>query len=294
MPNLAQNVRPKVSVFFDDGSNTFSYVIADTVTRHCAILDSVLNYDAPSGRISTQGADGLIAYVREQGLKPAWILETHTHADHLSAAAYIKQQLGGMTGIGAQVQMVRKNIAALFNVEAEPAAVTVPFDHLFADEETFSVGNVPARILYTPGHTPDGVTYVIGDAAFVGDTLFMPDFGTARCDFPGGDARQLYRSISKILALPDDTRLFLCHDYETATRKVFQHETTVAAQRATNVHVREGVNEDEFAAMRTNRDATLPVPKLMLPSLQVNLRGGELPPPEANGVRYLKIPLNRI
>ncbi|MBK3758397.1 MBL fold metallo-hydrolase [Stutzerimonas frequens] len=281
-----------VEPFFDPATFTYSYVVSDPETRQCAVIDSVLDYDPASGRTSHATAQRLVDYVREQDLKVQWLLETHVHADHLSAAPYLKQQLGGRMAIGDRITVVQNTFGKLFNAGTEFATDGRQFDHLFQDEETFQVGNVPARAIHTPGHTPACMTYVIGDAAFVGDTLFMPDYGTARCDFPGGDARTLYRSIQKLFALPDETRVFMCHDYKAPGRDEFLYETTIAAEREHNVHVHSGISEQQFVDMRTARDATLAMPTLILPSVQINMRGGELPAPESNGTRYLKIPLD--
>ncbi|QTF55378.1 MBL fold metallo-hydrolase [Stutzerimonas frequens] len=281
-----------VEPFFDPATFTYSYVVSDPETRQCAVIDSVLDYDPASGRTSHATAQRLVDYVREQDLKVQWLLETHVHADHLSAAPYLKQQLGGRMAIGDRITVVQNTFGKLFNAGTEFATDGRQFDHLFQDEETFQVGNVPARAIHTPGHTPACMTYVIGDAAFVGDTLFMPDYGTARCDFPGGDARTLYRSIQKLFALPGETRVFMCHDYKAPGRDEFLYETTIAAEREHNVHVHSGISEQQFVDMRTARDATLAMPTLILPSVQINMRGGELPAPESNGTRYLKIPLD--
>jgi len=287
-------MNPLVKAFFDPATSTWSYVVSDPATQRCAIIDSVLDYDAAAGRTSHAGAERLIAYVREQGLTVDWLLETHVHADHLSAAHYLKKVLGGQLAIGAQITQVQKTFGQLFNAEPGFATDGRQFDRLFADGEHFAFGTLQAQVLHTPGHTPACLTYVIGDAAFVGDTLFMPDYGTARCDFPGGDAQALYGSIQRLFALPDATRLYLCHDYLTEGRSEHACMTTVAEQRAHNVHVHAGIEQDSFVAMRRARDATLNMPALILPSVQVNMRAGELPPAEANGVRYLKIPLNKL
>lgn len=287
-------MRPHVEAFFDPATYTYSYVVSDPQTRKCAIIDSVMDYDPASGRTSYASADRIVDYVREQGLTVEWLLETHVHADHLSAAPYLREKLGGRLGIGEKVTVVQETFGKLFNAGPDFARDGSQFDHLFRDGEAFQVGSIAARVIHTPGHTPACVTYVIGDAAFIGDTLFMPDYGTARCDFPGGDARTLYRSIRKLFELPDETRMFMCHDYKAPGRDEFRYETTVGEQRRHNVHVHEGVSEDEFVTMRTACDATLDMPTLILPSVQVNMRGGQLPPPEDNGVRYLKIPLNAL
>lgn len=283
-----------VRSFFDEATFTATHVVTDPSTRHCAIIDSVLDYDPKSGRTGTGSADAVIAFIRDQGLTVDWILESHAHADHLSAAPYLKAQLGGRTAIGEHITDVQKTFKAVFNAEDSFRTNGEQFDHLFKDGETFRIGDLEAKVLHTPGHTPACLTYVAGDAAFVGDTLFMPDFGTARTDFPGGDAAVLYRSIHKVLSLPPETRLFLCHDYKAPGRDAFAWETTVAEERARNVHVREGVTEADFVAMRTARDKTLAMPVLILPSVQVNMRAGDLPPAEDNGVSYLKIPVDAL
>ncbi len=284
---------PIVTAFFDEPTNTFSYVVQDPDSKACAILDSVLDFDYAAGRTDVRSADEIIAFIRHEGLTVEWILETHVHADHLSAAPYLHEALGGKTGIGARIVEVQEIFGKAFNAGSEFARDGSQFDRLFEEGDTFAIGSLEGRVLHTPGHTPACLTYVIGDAAFVGDTLFMPDYGTARCDFPGGDARTLYRSIQKVLALPDETRLFLCHDYKAPGREEYRHVTSVAEQRAHNVHVHEGISEDEFVKMRTERDETLDMPKLILPSVQVNMRAGHLPPPEENGQVYLKVPINR-
>lgn len=283
---------PSIKSFFDEATNTFSYVVRDPASAACAIIDSVLDFDYAAGRTDTVSADVIIDYVQRQGLQVEWILETHVHADHLSAAPYLQSVLGGRTAIGEQIRRVQDIFGKAFNAGSEFARDGSQFNQLFADGDRFHIGQLEARVLHTPGHTPACLTYVIGDAAFVGDTLFMPDYGTARCDFPGGDARTLYRSIQRVLALPPETRLFLCHDYKAPGRDDYRNETTVAEQRAHNVHVREGIGEDEFVRMRTERDATLAMPRLILPSVQINMRAGRLPPAENNGTHYLKIPLN--
>ncbi|NAO96761.1 MBL fold metallo-hydrolase [Halomonas sp. Choline-3u-9] len=284
--------RPIVTHFFDEPTNTFSYVVQDPDSRACAIIDSVLDFDYAAGRTDVRSANTIIAFIREHDLDVVWILETHVHADHLSAAPYLHEQLGGKTGIGANIVKVQEIFGKAFNAGSKFARDGSQFDALFEEGDTFAVGQLQGQVLHTPGHTPACLTYVIGDAAFVGDTLFMPDYGTARCDFPGGDARTLYHSIQKVLALPEQTRLFLCHDYKAPGRDTFQHETSVAEQRSENVHVHEGISEDEFVKMRTERDATLGMPRLIIPSVQVNMRAGELPPAEENGTVYLKVPLN--
>ncbi|WP_024879586.1 MBL fold metallo-hydrolase [Methylosinus sp. LW3] len=291
---LAAAKRPSIQVetFFDEPTFTASHVVYDPATRHAAIVDSVLNFDAASGRTSTKGADQIITYVNHESLMIDWLLETHAHADHLSAAPYLQTKLGGRLAIGREITTVQNVFGKVFNFGTEFARDGSQFDHLFDDGETFAIGEIPAITLHVPGHTPADVAYVIGDAAFVGDTLFMPDYGTARADFPGGDARALYRSIRRLMALPDETRLFLCHDYKAPNRDAYAWETTVGAERKGNVHVHDGIGEDEFVEMRTHRDATLDLPHLILPSVQVNVRGGRLPPAEDNGARYLKLPLD--
>ena len=287
----------QVEGFFDPATWTVSYIILDQSTQQCALVDSVLDYDPKSGRTSHASADLLIARVRELGATVQWILETHVHADHLSAAPYLKQALGGQLGIGQHITTVQKVFGSLFNAGSDFAQDGRQFDHLFVDGETFSIGKLQARAMHTPGHTPACMTYVVNDstqgAAFVGDTLFMPDYGTARCDFPGGDARTLFRSINKVLSLPPETVLYMCHDYQPGGREV-QFVSTVAEERQKNVHVRNGISEEEFVAMRHARDAALAMPTLILPSVQVNMRAGQLPEPEGNGTRYIKIPLNAV
>lgn len=285
--------KPIVKTFFDDATFTATHVVTDPATRHSAIIDSVKDYDPKSGRTDTKSADAVIDYVKSEGLVVDWNLETHVHADHLSAAPYLKDKLGGKIAIGSKIDVVQGVFKSVFNAEPDFATDGRQFDRLFADGETFKIGEMEATVMHTPGHTPACATYVIGDVAFVGDTLFMPDFGTARCDFPGGDARQLFKSIRKILALPPETRLFMCHDYGPGGRE-YRWETTVAAERAENIHVKDGTSEDDFVKMRTERDKQLSMPVLILPSVQVNMRAGELPPPEDNGTRYLKIPLDAL
>ena len=286
--------RPEVKAFFDEATYAYSYVVHDPLTRKAAIVDSVLGFDPASGRTDTVSADALIDCVRAGGLEVEWILDTHVHADHLSAAAYLKSRLGGRTAIGAGVREVQETFGRLFNEGADFRRDGSQFDHLFEDGETYRVGGIEAVALHTPGHTPACMTHVIGDAAFVGDTLFMPDYGTARCDFPGGDARRLYRSVQRLFRLPDATRVFLCHDYKAPGRDEYACQTTIGAERHANVHLREGVGEDEFVRLRTSRDATLAMPRLLLPSVQVNMRAGAFPPPEANGLSYLKLPLDAL
>lgn len=286
--------RPSVRAFFDEATFTVSYVVRDPASSACAIIDSVLDYDPAAGRTSHGSADAVIAFVRAEGLKVIWQLETHAHADHLSAAPYLQAALGGRLAIGANIVRVQETFGTLFNAGPDFARDGRQFDHLFRDGERFAIGGLQAMALHVPGHTPACMAYVVGDAVFVGDTLFMPDYGTARCDFPGGDAATLYRSIQRLLALPDETRVFLCHDYKAPGRETFVWETTIGAERRENVHVHGGVSERDFVTLREARDRTLNMPRLILPSVQVNMRGGHLPPPEDNGTRYLKIPLDAI
>jgi len=286
--------KPIVTGFFDEATNTISYVVADPATKRCAVIDSLLDFDQASGRTKTESSDRLIAFVREQQLECEWIIDTHVHADHLSAAPYVRQQLGGRTAIGEHVSTVQRVFGKIFNEGQSFHTDGRQFDHLFADGEHYRVGSIEARAIHTPGHTPACMSHLIGDALFVGDTIFMPDYGTARCDFPGGDAGTLYDSIQKLFALPDDTRMFLCHDYKAPGRDDYVWETTVGAQKRSNIHVKVGTTRDEFIAMRTARDATLDMPKLILPSVQVNMRAGDMPPPESNGQRYMKIPINAL
>jgi glyoxylase-like metal-dependent hydrolase (beta-lactamase superfamily II) len=288
---LDLSCKPEVVPFFDEDSNTFSYVVRDPGSAACAVVDSVLDIDYAAGRISTGGADKIIDYIRQQKLELQWIIETHVHADHLSAAPYIQDALGGKIGIGEQITTVQEVFGKVFNADTRFARDGSQFDRLFADGDSYQVGGMLCQALHTPGHTPACMVHVMGDAVFVGDTLFMPDGGTARADFPGGDARVLYRSIQRVLSLPGEARLFMCHDYMPNGREV-EYETTVAAQRAANIHVHEGVSEDEFVAMREARDATLDMPRLILPSLQVNMRAGHLPEADGNGTVYLRLPIN--
>jgi glyoxylase-like metal-dependent hydrolase (beta-lactamase superfamily II) len=289
--------RLQVEGLFDAQTSTLSYLVMDVQSRHCALIDTVLDFDPKSGRTHTESADRLIARVHELGASVQWILETHVHADHVSAAAYLKEQLGARIAIGSHIKTVQSVFGELFNAPGEFARDGSQFDVLLDDGARFSVGSLQARAMHTPGHTPACMTYVFELAgetvAFVGDTLFMPDYGTARCDFPGADARTLFRSIHRILALPDATRLFMCHDYQPDGRAL-QYMTTVAEQRASNIHIRQGIDEDVFVQMREARDSTLEMPVLILPSVQINMRAGHLPEPEDNGVRYLKIPLNAL
>ncbi|KTT35771.1 beta-lactamase [Pseudomonas oryzihabitans] len=283
---------PRIEPFFDATTSTFTYVVYEAPGSRCAIVDSVLDYDPHSGRTATLSADRVARFVRDQGLTVEWLLETHAHADHLSAAPYLRRQLGGRIAIGEGIRRVQGAFKDVFNLEPEFRLDGSQFDHLFQPDELFHIGNLAARALHVPGHTPADMAYQVEeDHVFVGDTLFMPDVGSARCDFPGGSARDLYRSIRRLLALPEATRLYLCHDYPPAGRAP-RHETTVGEERALNVHVRDGVDEDAFVALRTRRDATLSMPTLILPAIQVNIRAGTLPPAEANGRRYLKIPID--
>lgn len=286
-------MNPIVKGFFDHDTWTVTYVVYEKPGTPCAIIDSVLDYDPKSGRTSTAAADEVIAFVHANNLQVAWILETHAHADHLTAAPYLKAKLGGRTAIGANIRIVQEVFKGIFNLESSFATDGSQFDHLFAEGETFQIGQLAGEVMYLPGHTPACAGYRIGNAVFVGDTIAMPDVGTARCDFPGGDASILYQSIKKLLSLPPDTRLFMCHDYPPAGRDVC-FETTVAAEREKNIHVHDGVDEATYVDMRTTRDQGLAMPVLILPAVQVNIRAGHLPPPEQNGVSYLKIPLNAL
>lgn len=285
---------PMVKTFFDEATFTASHVIHDPSTGAAAIIDPVLDYDPASGRTSHHSAEAIIGHVGELGLKVLWLLETHAHADHLSAAPYLKERLGGAIAIGRAITRVQETFGEIFNAGKAFARDGSQFDRLFDDGDRFELGGIAAAVLHVPGHTPADLAYVIGDAVFPGDTIFMPDFGTARADFPGGDAHQLYRSIRRLLSLPGEARLYLCHDYKAPGRDHYAWETTVAAERAHNVHVHDGVEEDGFVAMRAARDASLDMPRLILPSVQVNMRGGRFPEPEANGVRYLKIPIDAL
>ena len=285
---------PHVKTFFDEPTFTASYVVHDPATRIAAIIDSVLDFDQPSGRTSFESADAMIAYVREEGLKVDWLLETHAHADHLSAAPYLQEKLGGKLVIGAEIVTVQNVFGKIFNEGTRFARDGSQFDLLLKDGDTLMIGEIPLIALHGPGHTPADMAYIVGDAVFTGDTMFMPDYGSARVDFPGGDARKLYRSVRRLMKLPDQSRVFLCHDYKAPNREEFVWETTMLAERTGNVHFHEGVGEDEFVEMRTQRDATLEMPRLILPSIQVNMRGGRMPEPEDNGITYLKLPLNQL
>ena len=290
---MPAELNPIVHGIFDPATWTVTYVVYEKEGGGCAIIDSVLDYDPKSGRTSTESADKVIAFVQEKKLSVQWILETHAHADHLTAAPYLKQNLGGQTAIGGHITDVQRVFKGVFNLETTFQADGTQFDHLLQMDETFVIGNLTAKALYVPGHTPACVAYQVGDAVFVGDTLFMPDVGSARCDFPGGCAKTLYASARKILSLPGSTRLFMCHDYPPEDRAV-RFETTVAEQRAHNIHLHDGIDEAEFVRMRTERDATLAMPVLILPAVQINIRAGEFPPKDDNGVAYLKIPLNAL
>lgn len=285
---------PEVRAFFDPDTFTVSYVVKDPASNACAIIDSVLDFDPASGRTRHASADKIIDHVQRQGLDVEWILETHAHADHLSAAPYLQERLGGKIAIGDHITAVQRVFGALFGFGADFSADGRQFDHLFKDGEQFRIGGMEAIVLHTPGHTPACVSYVVGDAVFVGDTLFMPDYGSARCDFPGGDAATLFGSVRRLLSLPPQTRMFLCHDYQPPGRAEYRWETTITEQRAHNIHLHEGVSEAEFVAQRRARDASLPMPRLILPSVQVNIQAGRLPEPEANGVRYLKLPIDAV
>ena len=282
---------PQVTAFFDPLTSTVSYVVKDPSAAACAVIDSVMDIDYAAGRISYDAADKIIAYITEQKLKLEWLIETHVHADHLSGAPYIQGKLGGKIGIGENIKMVQETFGKIFNEGTEFQRDGSQFDRLFKDRDTYSIGTMTAFALHTPGHTPACMTHVVGDAAFVGDTLFMPDGGSARADFPGGDARTLYRSIQRVLSLPDTTRLFMCHDYAPNGRNI-RWETTVAEQRADNIHVKDGISEDQFVALREARDRTLAIPRLIIPSLQVNMRAGHLPPADDSGKQFFKVPIN--
>ncbi len=288
------SLRPEIQGFFDPDTFTVTYVVYDAASRDAVIVDSVLDYDPASGRTSYASADRVIEYVNSKNLHVKYLLETHAHADHLSAAPYLQEKLGGQIAIGEHITTVQNVFGNLFNAGSEFQRDGSDFDVLYADGDTFTIGSLPVTVLHVPGHTPACIAYVIGDAVFVGDTMFMPDYGTARADFPGGDARQLFRSLRRILALPKETRLFMCHDYLPEGRTEYVWETTVEAEREGNVHAHDGVSEDDFVAMREARDATLDMPRLILPSVQVNMRAGHLPPAEDNGVVYLKMPVNAV
>lgn len=287
-------LRPEIAGFFDPATFTVTYVVHDPATMEAAIVDSVLDFDPSSGRTSTLSADAIIDYVDSHNLKVTWLLETHAHADHLSAAPYLQEKLGGKIAIGEHIVTVQNVFGKLFNAGTEFERDGSQFDHLFRDGDTFTIGTLPVTVMHVPGHTPADIAYVVGDAVFTGDTMFMPDYGTARADFPGGDARKLFRSLRRILSLPSETRLFMCHDYLPKNRTTYVWETTVAAEREGNIHAHDGVTEDEFVQMREARDATLDMPRLILPSVQVNMRAGHMPPADDNGVTYLKLPINAV
>lgn len=284
---------PTVQPFLHAETGTWSYVVADVPAGQCAVIDPVLDYDAKSGRTGTSAVDVILCWIRERDLRLDWVLETHAHADHLSAAPYLKRTLGGRIAIGQGIREVQATFKPIFNLEPDFATDGSQFDHLFSDGEVFAIGGLTGRVIATPGHTSDSVSYLIGDALFTGDSLFMPDGGTARCDFPGGDAGKLFRSIQRLYVLPDETRVFVCHDYGPGGRAV-ACETTIGEQKKSNIHVREGIEELDYVKRRRARDATLGMPALILPSVQVNIRGGELPPADANGVRYLRIPIDKL
>jgi glyoxylase-like metal-dependent hydrolase (beta-lactamase superfamily II) len=292
LPRRRKQMQPQVEAFFHEPTNTASYVVRDAHSSACAIVDSVLDFDPASGHTSTISAETIAAYVEKHSLRCEWILETHAHADHLSAAPYLKDRLRSKIGIGSNIIIVQNVFGKIFNAGTEFERDGSQFDALFADGAEIVIGTLRGRAIYTPGHTPACMTYIFGDSAFIGDTLFMPDYGTARCDFPGGNARELYRSVQKLFALPPETRLFVCHDYLPPGRTQYRWETTVAEQKAHNIQIHEGVSEDAFAEIRNKRDATLRMPALIIPSVQVNMRAGHLPPPEDNGVTYLKLPIN--
>ncbi|WP_323783652.1 MBL fold metallo-hydrolase [Thalassovita sp.] len=287
-------MKPIVTAFFDEATNTISYVVQDPNGKSCAVIDSVLDFDYSSGRTDTKSADDIIAYVQKEGLQVEWLLESHVHADHLSAAPYIQERVGGKIGIGDRIKIVQDTFGKVFNEGTEFQRDGSQFDQLFVEGDSIMIGQMRADVLHTPGHTPACLTYVIGDAAFVGDTLFMPDFGTARCDFPGGSSETLYASIQKILTLPDETRIFVGHDYKAPGRDDYAWETTVGEQKAKNIHVGEGKSKDDFVEMRDTRDATLAMPKLIIPSLQVNMRAGQMPPADEQGDVFLKVPVNKL
>jgi len=284
-------MNPNVAAFFDESSNTFSYVVVDPATNACAVIDSVLDFDQASGAVTYTGADDIIAYIEAHKLQTQWIIETHVHADHLSAAPHIQAAVGGKIAIGEHINTIQETFGEIFNEGSEFLRDGSQFDHLFKDGETYAIGELTGRALHTPGHTPACMTHVIGDAAFVGDTLFMPDGGSARADFPGGDARRLYQSIQTVLNLPESTRLFMCHDYAPDGREV-EYQTTVADERDHNIHANQSITEDAFVDMREARDRTLGMPRLILPSLQINMRAGNFPEPESNNLVYLKLPVN--
>ena len=286
-------MQAEIHSFFDEATKSVSYILADPVSKRCAVIDCVLDFDPKAARTSTESADAIVAKIREAGYEVQWVLETHVHADHLSAAPYVKSLLGGTTAIGENVAKVQRTFSEVFNAGPDFATDGSQFDQLFADGERFKVGELEVEVMHTPGHTPACISYVVGDAAFIGDTLFMPDYGTARCDFPNGDSAQLYRSMQRILALPEETRLYHCHDYAPGGRD-YAWESTVGQQKRENIHLKDGKSEQDFVAFRDERDATLSMPALILPAVQVNMRAGHMPPPEDNGVSYLKLPVNKL
>ncbi len=287
-------MHPEVTSFFDDATNTITYVVRDPQGLACAVIDSVLDFDYASGRTDTKSADAVVAFIRDKGYRVEWLLETHVHADHLSAAPYLQERLGGKIGIGRNITVVQNTFGKVFNEGTEFQRDGSQFDQLFGEGDSLHIGQLRVDVLHTPGHTPACLTYVIGDAAFVGDTLFMPDFGTARCDFPGGSAETLWDSVQKILTLPDDTRIFVGHDYKAEGRDHYAWETTVGAQKAANVHIGGGKSREDFVQMRTTRDAKLAMPRLIVPSLQVNMRAGQMPPADDSGTVFLKVPVNKL
>jgi len=287
-------ITAQVIEFFDQATNTFSYIVVDPTGNSCAVIDSVLDYDAAAGRTSYTSADRIIDYVTKHHLQVEWILETHVHADHLSAAPYLKNKIGGKIAIGKDITVVQDTFSTLFNAGSDFLCDGSQFDKLFEDNEVFAIGNLQAKAIHTPGHTPACMSYLISNSVFVGDTLFMPDYGTARCDFPGGDAAQLYQSIQKLFALPDETRVFMCHDYKAPGRDHFMFETTIAEERTHNVHLNQNISESEFIQLRQSKDKTLSMPKLILPAVQVNMRAGHFPEAEENGTQYIKIPVNKL
>ncbi|QIL89400.1 MBL fold metallo-hydrolase [Microbulbifer sp. SH-1] len=287
-------VLPHVQPFLDEMTETWSYVVYDREGGSAAVIDPVLDFDQASGRTSTAGAEKIVAFVRQKDLAVEWVLETHAHADHLSAAPFIRAQLGGRIAIGDHITQVQGIFRSVFNLEKEFLVDGSQFDHLFAENETFRIGDLGGRVIYVPGHTPADMAWLIGDALFVGDTLFLPDVGSARCDFPGGDARSLYRSVRRLLELPEQTRMFMCHDYPPDGSRAHHCETTVGEQKRSNIHLKDGISEAQFVKMRTERDATLGMPRLIIPSIQVNIRAGQMPPAEDNGTVYLKVPVNKL
>lgn len=292
--SIQQGAGPQVQAFLDAMTETWSYVVYDQEGGRAAVIDAVLDFDPSSGRTSTEGAEKIVAFVREKNLTVEWVLETHAHADHLSAAPFVREQLGGKIAIGDQITQVQGIFSGVFNLEKEFLVDGSQFDHLFVEDEIFQIGELQARVIYVPGHTPADMAWLIGDALFVGDTLFLPDVGSARCDFPGGDARTLYRSVRRLLSLPQETRMYMCHDYPPNGTRPHQYETTVGEQKQNNIHLRDDVSEEAFVKMRSERDALLGMPKLIIPSIQVNIRAGQMPPAEDNGTVYLKVPVNQL